>query len=363
METTVQQTKPPLVLEKRMNWADLGEAVHYLELKLQAQAQASLAKIKIPSKISEIAEAEATLKEIKKEKTQTETYRKTATSRLDSITTRLMLPEKSFELPVKNLESAIITIKKADEEKRKEVDKKNAQIKECREYLVNHKNAAISSFNTKIINKVDAAYTYSLGDGNITVEGLPKFLETASGAFKIGDFTIIAPANSFSLINKDEYTDLLNELLANDPNPFILDYQTKLRHKFSDFEIAINNKVQALELARKEKEDQEKRLAEEKLNAEIAAKLSAIAITPVVNESPVKDLKSAWKIDMEENLENSVLVITAFVSNISIIKPMLKVNKFDSFSVGQMKTYLCKCKTQDSNFNFTGLIFKSIDKL
>jgi hypothetical protein len=363
METTLQKEIPAIVLEKRTNWATLGEAVHYLELKLQAQAQASLAKIKIPSNISDVAEAEATLKEVKREKSEVEINRKTATSRLDSITTRLMLPEKSFELPLKTLEAAIITIKKADQEKRAEIEKKEKQIKECREYLINHKNTSISAFNTKIINKVDAAYTYALGDGNITIEGLPKFLETASGAFKLTDFTLLAPVNSFSLISKDEYELMCKEQTNSDASAFITDYQTKLRHKFSDFEIAINNKVQALELARKEKEDQEKKIAEEKANAEMAAKLSAVAITPVVNDSPVKDLKASWKIDLEENLENSVLVMTAFVSNISIIKPMLKVNKFDSFTVGQMKTYLCKCKTLDSNFSFTGLTFKSIDKL
>jgi hypothetical protein len=33
----------------------------------------------------------------------------------------------------------------------------------------------------------------------------------------------------------------------------------------------------------------------------IAAKLVSVAITPTVNASPVKALKSDWKIDMEEN--------------------------------------------------------------
>jgi hypothetical protein len=354
-----------IVAKKRKSWADLGELTHTLDLNLQAMAQQALMAISIlPQTINDIPAAEQKLKDVKKKFTEIEAERKTVTGRLEIIKDRLMIPEKSGIAPIAAYEKQIIAVKKADEEL-KRIDKLKADnIKSCKEYLLKYKSDQIHSFNTAITNKVDAAYSHALGVGNITMEGLPAFMEIALAKFAAQNFTIVAPVNSFQHVSAEEYKKLTDELLVNDPTVFLKEYERLLRHKFSDYEIALNNKVQALENARIEKDAADKKALEEKKNQEIAAQLSSVAVTPIVDSGVgVKKLKSEYKIDLEETLESSIIIMSAFVANIATIQPMLKVNKFDSLTIGQMKTYLCKVKTLDETFEYAGVVFKTIDKL
>ncbi len=352
-----------VITNKRKAWADLGEVTHNIELKLSAMAEQALAKIsELPTKIEEIPKAELTLKEVKKELIGVETERKTVTTKLDSITTKLMLSEKKLPGPISLYENAIIKVKKVEAD-RLALDKvKTDQLKACREYLSNYRNNGINSFNTKIATAVEGAYTWALGEGNITVDGLPKFIDTALTKFKAEHFTVVPPVNSFTQITEDDYSVLVKEIIINSPETFLADYKTKLTYKFADYEIALTNKAQALENSRIEKEAADKLIADKKLNDDIAAKLSSVAINPAV-VSAVKPLKSAWKIDNLADLPNSILIMTAFVSNIDLCKVHLKVNVWDSLTILQMKNALVKCKTIDENFSYTGINFIAIDKL
>ncbi len=361
----IEMSNPALTIiaNKRKSWADLGELTHTLDLKLQAMAQQALSSITTPPvTISDIPLAEQKLKDAKKAFNEIEAERKQVTGRLEIIKDRLMIPEKSGLAPIATYEKTIIAIKKADEELKRVEKLKADNVRSAREYLLKYKSDCIHSFNTAITNKVDAAYSHALGVGNVTMEGLNAFMEIALAKFTAESFIIKNPINSFQHVNAEEFKNLCTELLTNDPSVYLKEYERLLRHKFSDYEIALNNKVQALENARIEKDAADKKAAEEKQNAEIAAQLAAVSVTPVV-ESGVKKLKSEYKIDLEENLENSVIVMSAFVANIGTIRPMLKVNKFDSLTIGQMKTYLCKVKTLDEAFEYSGIMFKTIDKL
>ena len=66
---------------------------------------------------------------------------------------------------------------------------------------------------------------------------------------------------------------------------------------------------------------------------------------------------------MPKSLENSVIVMSAFVANIQIAASKLKVNKWDSFTIGQMKNAIAKCKSDDNAFAPQGITFKQVDKL
>jgi len=363
LTTTPASTNNDVVQKKRKSWADLGEATHNLDLKLQAMAQSALNDIAVlPTTITDIPLAEQKLKDVKRKFVEIKTERMTVTSKLEIIKDRLMLSEESGSAPVAAYEKTIIAIKKADEEVKKQDKLKADNVKACREYLAKYKADKIAVFNKSILDAVGAKYTFALGDGNITTEGLEQYITQQLSKATLAHFTILAPIRSFEHISNIEFKALCDELITNDPTSFLKEYERLLRHKFSDYEIALNNKVQALENDRIEKELADKKAAEEKQNAEIAAQLASVAVTPVV-DSGIRKLKSEYKIDMEETLENSVIVMTAFVANIAAIRPMLKVNKFDSFNIGQMKTYLCKIKTMDEEFSYTGIVFKTIDKL
>jgi uncharacterized protein YhaN len=361
-EEAVTKPADPVVLKKREAWANLGELTHNTELGLQAMAQAILLKIKLPTTISDIPEAEKMLKQVKQDLSALEMERKTVTGKLDAITARLMLPEKSLPSRIQDFSVAIIAIKKAEQEVQELKNKQAADLVKCKEFLTNHKNNTIAGFNTKIIAAVDSAYTYALGAGNITQEMLPVFIERAKTKFTAASFTIPVPKNTFQHVNEGQYAALSADILFSDPTVYVADYDNKLQFKFSDYEIALANKGKALELARIEKELADKKIQEETANANVAAQLSSVAVTPTVMPS-TKPLKSAYEIDMADTVENAILIITAFISNISMTLTHLRVTKWDSLSVLQMKNALVKCKTVDENFAATGIIFKKIDKL
>ncbi len=207
----------------------------------------------------------------------------------------------------------------------------------CKKTLTDHKNSAIAAFNIKIDETVSKAHAHALGAGNVTKEGLPAYIVRALARVTANNFLISVPENSFKHITKEEYNSLCTEILHSDPIDFYAIWEKKLRDKFSNYES---------DLAKK------------------GATAQPITLDQTVTADPtsVKPIKSEWKIEMDGTLENSVLIITVFVKNIDYIKKMLKVNKFDSFNVGQMKTYLCKYKTIEPDFSPVGIVFKSTAK-
>lgn len=347
-------------VEIRDRWGNLGEAYLSLELQLQAKAQAIL--LKLPTEVTDIPAAEVILKELKRTENELEGERKAITSKFDLLTKRLMKPENSLQSPIVIWTNKIISAKKLEQEEANKQKEKTDQLRQCREYLISYKNGKIQGFNKLIIDTVDKAYTWALGEGNVSLDQLPEWLTKTER--RLDDkFVIYSPLNMFSLVTKEEFDILVIEQLTHDPTVFITDYATKLRFKFSDYEIALNNKLAALENARKEKEAAEKALADKKLMEETVAKLQAAAIIPNLVPS-TKPLKSEWKVDNVMDLQNSVLIMTAFISNLDKChEHVTRVSVWSAFTINQMATCLAKVKTQDPAFAPQGIIFKTIDKL
>ncbi len=360
--TPALQAASEIIQKKRAAWSNMGEVIHNTELKLQMMAQEAIKEILIPKTIDDVPNAEAALKTARRKHAAIETERKTVTSRFESVTSRMMIPEKSVPAHLLSAENAIITLKKADEEEKRIAKLKTDNIVKAKEYLTNHKNDSISAFNSKIINKVEEVYSYALGAGNITMEGLLKLKEQALSRFTAKDFTITVPPNSFQYVNMEDWAKIITEILVYSPDTFLSDYAEKLNFKFDDYEIALKNKAQALENSRIEKEAADKKLKEEQQHSQVAAALSAVAVDPTI-VSNTKPLKSTWDIDMPENWESTIIIISAFIANINLTKDHLRVNKLNSLTIGQMKSAIAKCKTVDDKFEFTSIIFKQIDKL
>ncbi|MDQ3047667.1 MAG: hypothetical protein M3R27_08980 [Bacteroidota bacterium] len=352
-----------IVEKKRAAWGTLGTQIYEKELLLQARAQASLAKLKTPANIKEVAEAEKTLKEVKAEANAIATERKGITSKFDDVTKRLMEPEKSFLEPVQKFEAAIISLKKTDQERQQKENEKQAALIKCREFLVNTRNNADAEFKEKILTKVNKAYEYALGDGDISLADLPDYLILASTRLKEVDVKISYPLNTFPSISTDEFVKMCNEILIVSPAPYLAQYQNDLRAKFSDYEVALLNKVSAIALSKQEAEAAKKVIVEEKQNADVAAKLETFAaVTPTIT-SGLKELKESYEIDMPETVESAIAIMTAFTLNLTACLDKLKVNKWFAFTPAQAAVALAKIKSDKNSFSPTGLTFKVVNKL
>lgn len=336
-------------------WGNLGQLFLTTENELKTDALNIVSKI--PTVVNDIPAAELLLKEINQKENALETKRKNLSSKFDTLKDRLMAPGKTILSPKIAFTNAIISAKKVQEEKERQDKLKTEQLRQCREYLIRYKNEKVQGFNKLISDTIDKAYIHALD--NVTVDILPDWLSKTEK--RLDDkFIIEKPVNSFPLI--DNFEELAKELLTNDPSVFLKDYAEKLRFKFSDFSIALNNKAQALENSRKEKEESDRIAADKKLMEETASKLQAMAINPTV-VSGSRPLKSEWKIDNLADLTNSILIMAAFVSNIDKCKDHLRVTIWDSLTILQMRTALCKVRTNDENFSPQGINFKTIDKL
>lgn len=213
------------------------------------------------------------------------------------------------------------------------------EMESCKRLLTERKNIIIEAFNIKIDETVSKAHAYALGAGNVTSAQLPAFMIRALARLTADNFLITNPENSFNHITKEEYNSLCNEILHSDPIDFCAIWEKKLRDKFSNYESDLASKG-----------------AEIKITCETLG-------APIFQEpAPGKPIKSEWKIEMDGTLESSILIMSVFVRNIDYIKGMIRVNKFDSFNIGQMKTYLCKHKTVAPAFSPEGIVFKSISK-
>jgi hypothetical protein len=350
--------------KKRSAWGNLGVQIYESEMKLQARAQQALAKIKIPTKIEEVANAEKLLKELKSEANAISTDRKAITSKFDDVSKRLMEPEKSFAPALEPMEKAIITLKKADQERQQKENLKHQKVAECREFLIKTKNNADAAFKTKINEKIAKVYEHALGKGEIDMDMLPEFILFAKTRMYEADFKIEYPLNTFSdYVTSDEYIKMCNEILIISAEPYLNQYKNDLDAKFVDYEVALKNKDQALAAAKQEQEAKAIEIKVEKVNADTTAVLQTMSVeTPVVSMG-LKELKQSFVVDMPETEDSVFKIAAAFAQYKHLTLPELNVTKWLSLTISQMATALAKVKTKDNAFAPTGIVFKTVDKL
>lgn len=349
---------------KRAAWGQLGVNIFNKDLEFQARAQASIAKLIIPSSIEEVAQAEAILKEVKAEGVALKNDRLAITRPVDTRIAQLTIPEKSFDEPTKKVEQAIIVLKKAEEARKQQEYKRLDELKQCREYLTTIRNNAESKFKQTNIDKVAAVYSHALGKGDISADMVTDYIKFAVGRRDAVEFDCEFPKNTYQLVKDEEFKAMCQELLIFDSKRFINEYENQLKEKFSDYAVALKNKAQALANAEKEKKEKEAAIESEKNNANIAAKLESVA-TPVdaVLSTTTKALKQSYAIDMPETVESMIAIMTAFTAHINLCMPKLNVSKWFSFTPSQAGAALAKVKGDDESFKPAGITFKVVDKL
>lgn len=362
METAIEKAQDAIVQQKRNAWANLGESIYKSDLKLQARAQQIIQKLAVvPANAEELAEAEATLKEAKATQKSIEADRKLITKPVDERLSQLMLAEKSLSEPITAYANAIIEVKKAEEERLAKERAKAEELKRAKEYVASKNAEYDARFKSFISERISIAYNHALGEGNVTPDKVEGYLKQISGRIDSSSFMAPIDRKGFQFLSEEEFLEILKEHPLNTED-YVKMWLTDLYQRFGDYEIAYNNKQQALEIAAKEEAERQRKIEEEKANKEAAAKLEAMAVTPTVSAS-FKELKKVYKIQMDETPENAIKILSAVVANWALCSQKIGVKKWFQFSVANAIVALEKVKNEDNKFQPAGIAFVETDKL
>ncbi len=361
MTTELTITQQEVILKKRAAWSDLGESIHFVELALQKEALDLIALLIPPTNIKEVPQAEATLKLVKAGAQKLQDKRKEGTSRFDSITSRLMLPEKSTIEPINAYAGAIIMLKSAYEKEQAVVVNKAKEVVRIKEALLNQVNTFDANCKTTIAKLISDAYEYALGAGAVgTVEALIAYLKKVSAKITTAKFVFAPVKPSMQYLNEKEYAELVEGLSI--PTDYVALFAQDLKAQFSDYETAFHNKEIALANQKKEAAEKAEAIADELANKNIAAKLDAISV-PALPVSDVKALKKSYVIDMPETMENAMKILGAFIANYAACSAKLRITKAYNFSVGNAMKSLESLRNEDNAFTVEGIVWKELSKL
>ncbi len=357
----------PVPLEtKQKQWSNFAVVVHNGEMKLQVMKEAALGKLKtLPKDTRYITEYESTLAAAKKSKTEVVDERKLITAVFDKIAGRLMGSEKEFDPAILAYETALITVKQQAAKNAATVKAKADEVARIRETISNTLASQHADFETAIVNKVLAIFTHCLTQ-KMTPELVLADIPKMKGALTEKNFTHTCPPFTLGYVLQVEVDEIWNELHTAKHQPassYLASYHGQLINKFEFYEVSLKNAEAAIDLENKSAATKIAEIVDEKADAEVAAKLDAIApLTPIV-ESGGRALKQLFALDMEETQDNAIRIIAAFAANWSTVKDQLGVKKWFNLSVKQMAAGLVDLKNKDNKFAVSGITFKTIEKL
>jgi D-ribose pyranose/furanose isomerase RbsD len=384
MSTELETAKTEKEAKVASAWSKIGLAMSQTDMQLQAMAQKALAKVKIPKTVAEIVDGEKLITELRNDYTEIQSQRKVLTSKLDAAIAHLMKSEKLISgdekagIPsaVKPIMDALVLLKKQDELDRQKIQWHDDEIKRNKEIIANHVTNHDATCKQKIINLVDNAYSFALGNGDVKLEEVwtpdlkfGTFLKKVINGEKAGEkeFHIAPPIWTSKYTSAEENQELWDNAVMDVRSP--MDYRQDLHDalgvKFEFYNIAVKNKAESLKQAAEDKEVAEQELLKKKGEAEAANKLNSIATvhsaTPITTH---KELKKVYEIDMVENdWVVASQVVAAFIGNLEKCKDAIRVTNNWNLKISQMREALCKVKNADPAFEFGTLKFKSVDKL
>ncbi len=348
---------------KRHAWGEMGIVVYKKELEFQVQAQASLSKLENPpAAIEEIPAAEMALKEVKADQAKLMDERKKITAQFDAVTQRLMDPEKSFAVPVADFSNAIIKVTKEHEKKEAEKKLKGDEINSIRQQVSTEAANWDAKFKNITLDKVGIAYEFALNKG-IEFIKIDEYLSKVSNQITESTFKPIISSPVIKYCTPEELEEIIDELFIIYPFKYVQLFQEELKKRFSDYEVAFSNKLQAIELAKQEQQRKGQEILEQQQNKAAAAQLEAIAIVHSIEPAGIKALKKCYEVDMEETYDNAMKILAAFLANKTACQPKTSTKKWFSFSADSAAKALAKVKSDDNNFSPAGIIWKEVDKL
>lgn len=353
-EITPTQPTPDEIAKKATAWSNFGVIITNSEFQFQARAQAIIAKLKKPTKPSELKEAEESLKAVKQEMQKLVEDRKGITTRFDSVASRLMAPEKLIASALPEIERAMLAVKKAEQEELNKARYKNDELKSIREQYLNLIVKMDKEYRDKISAQVSKAFEYALGAGDVKMDGLPAFLDKVKVAkgFNEIDFTYDRPEIALKYATKEEVINIWKEVDKTilPGKDYLAIYHKALSDQFEFYSAALKNKEGAIKLQKENAEREEAKRKQEAEAHEVANKLSAIATTTAEIVSATKPLKEYYEVDMEDTEANAIKIIAAFVGNFELCRGGVRVKSLLKISVEQMASALAWVKNRDDKF-------------
>jgi len=327
------------------------------QLKLNAGAELA----KIPAVVTDIVAAETTLKFAKKSKTDITDMRLEKCRTINSMLDELMIFEKGLAEPIKQLESKIIAAKKIKEESDRAAKLKDDEIAQYQSYIDRCVADTGALFSTYINTQVLAAYNHALGAGNIAVDKKEAFIDEVcklrgteakfTHTIKPFDWKYNTPST-----NQDD--DILQKLSS--PKIYSDQFRAKMIEQFMDYDLAFENKEIALKRAKEEADKEALEIKQTQTMANTMANITEVATELKVDDG-IKTLKKSYVVDVAESWEEARKISIAFWSTVKVFKD-LRMKPFN-ITPQQMADYLGKIKTEDNNFEITGIKWKEVEKL
>lgn len=369
--TQTATTNEEVVAVKRNAWANLGEKTHNVLLELTTESTEIKTGLPMPQTIEGINATEAALKVAKQKTNQLVLKRKSVTSLIDSAFSKLMAPEKDLtEVYIPSIEKKLIELKRekktADDLAQVVTDEK----RRLKEAAIKYINDYDLLFKQEINKKCAGALEYALGVGNVTAEGLEKYLEECRKVFKPLQFITPMQKVTLNKVTHDEFVAIWDEVKTaiKEPAHYVGTetslFEMELKQKFEFYDAALLNKAGAIEQNKNIEAKNNEELQKQNASANISATLQgmATASTATVKGNETKALKQKFELDMIEDEANALVIITAFVSSLDMARQYVKAGWF-KLSVAQMGAALVAIKNADNKFEFTGIKFKLVDKL
>lgn len=353
--------------KKKTAWSNFGLALHQKETEWQLKASAALNRLKVPVNLEEVPECEKILAEVKREFKEIADDRLKLTSRLDEVKKRCIAPEQLGGPAYAPVEKAIISLKSEHERRQREQQQKEQAKQNLILQLKNSVAEQLAGFRKMMVDELNQIYKMAFAQ-DVKPADISKWMFTYKTRFNENHFQP-TPADvavtMSTLLSLNDFNEAKREHYIIDQSALVTEWQNALTEKFSDYEVAYNNREAAIERADQETIQATHQIETNKVNEQIAASVEAVS-TPLTMEVvvPVKELKRSFEVEMQENWDSAAVVVAAFWANFAKIRPMLgRVSKPSAFNIGQMANYLGKLKTEDNAFTASGISFKEIEKL
>lgn len=361
----------PEVTKKQNAFASYAVESHNLLSSLQTEAAKVIATLSdLPTDISKITDAEATLKTSKAELKVISGKRLAQTSKLDKFFENFMAPEKSIAAAVPAFEQAIIKLKNEKATADQLEVNKIAELKRLKESFLVHVNNTKSNYEAMIADYIAARFAYALKHAKdadtIVVEGkdmkLSDYLMKCQCSKKLSDFEIRIPAATSTHHDINTvWRDTCFDNVYLDGKLMLGKFEGDLKDKFKYFGIALKDKEKALAHNESQANEAKEQAATQAEQMNVGAKLSASA--SVLDNGPaVKPLNEKFEIDMPSSEKNAITIMVAFTTNIDKVRSKVKAD-WMKLSVAQMGAALAAVKNDDNNFSVSGINFKVIQKL
>jgi len=248
------------------------------------------------------------------------------------------------------------TLREAEVEKNKEVDKKNKEISNFKLHFENGNYKIASDYRLTLSNRINFYYKGAMTQKKMSKKDLEQYIQDIKNELPQIE---VGKHSSFerNLITKEEAIELFKSVQLYNPANDLKEAIENVDIKFGMYEQDIKNAEAAIkqsEIDAKKKEEDEKEAlkVEQSTNTLIAAAGSFTVLGGAV-------IKKALEVEEENTTEWAMSVIAAFIKNMARCK--LRVQTWSKLSIGQMAAALGKLAT-DTGETFAGLKLKEIKK-